>query len=401
MTPGARVLIVAGEASGDLYGGLLMRAMQEGGSRAAGNGDAAHPVRFTGIGGEAMRGAGLEVLADAAILGVTGLVEVAGRFGAIWRAWRAAKRVLEDPARRPDLAILIDYPDFNLRLAARARAAGVPVLYFVSPQVWAWRRGRIRQMAGRVDHMLVILPFEEAIYREAGVPVTFVGHPLLDLVRTGRTRGQERARLGLDPDRPLVALLPGSRRNEVAAHLPPLLDAADRLRAEFRDLQTLLTVAPTRSEAEIRAVAKTSGRRGPLPVLVQDDRYDAVAAADAAVVVSGTATLETALLQVPMVIVYRMHPLTFALARRLTDLPHVGMPNLVAGRRIVPELLQEECRGERIAAALRAILTDPGEAERMRDGLRSVRARLGEPGAIGRAARIAWDMIAAARGGAR
>ena len=401
MSRAARVLIVAGEASGDLYGGLLMQAMQAGGpardGTAAASGTA---IDFTGIGGDAMRGAGLEALADASVLGVTGIVEVAARFGTIWRAYRDATRILDDPGRRPDLAILIDYPDFNLRLAARARRAGVPVLYFVSPQVWAWRRGRVKRMAGRVDRMLVILPFEEAIYREAGVPVTFVGHPLLDLVRTHRTPRQERARLGLDPDRPLVALLPGSRRNEITAHLPPLLEAVDHLRREFRDLQALLTVAPTRSEAEIRLAAGGSGRRGPLPVLVREDRYDAVAAADAAVVASGTATLETALLGVPMAIVYRMHPLTFAVARRLADLPHVGMPNLIAGRRIVPELLQDECRGERIAATLRAILTDPGAAQRMRDDLRSVRARLGEPGAIARAARIAWDMIAAARGGA-
>ena len=254
----ARILIVAGEASGDLYGGLLMREMQEKAGAASGGSAPAPvpPVRFDGIGGDAMREAGLTSLADASILGVTGFVEVASRFGAIWRAYRGAKSLLRNPDRRPDLAILIDYPDFNLRLAAHARAAGVPVLYFISPQVWAWRRGRVRTMAGRVDRMLVILPFEEEIYRAAGVPVTFVGHPLLDQVRTHRTRRQERARLGLDPDRPLVALLPGSRRNEIAAHLPPLLDAFDRLREEFRDLQALITVAPTRSEAELRGVAQ-------------------------------------------------------------------------------------------------------------------------------------------------
>ncbi|HEV8200060.1 MAG TPA: lipid-A-disaccharide synthase [Candidatus Polarisedimenticolia bacterium] len=396
MTRPARVLIVAGEASGDLYGGLIQTAMRE---RAASS--PVPPVVFTGIGGDAMRAAGLDPLADAAVLGVTGIVEVAARFGAIWKAFRAASRVLADPATRPDLAILIDYPDFNLRLAARARDASVPVLYFVSPQVWAWRRGRVRRMAGLVDRMLVILPFEEAIYREAGVPVTFVGHPLLDLVRTHRNRRQERARLGLDPDRPVVALLPGSRRNEVATHLPPMLEALATLRSEFRDVQSLLTVAPTRREEEIRALARAALPGQPLPVLVREDRYDAVAAADAAVVASGTATLETALLGTPMVIVYRMNPMTYALARRLTDLPHVGMPNLIAGRRVVPELIQDECQGPPIARALRELLTDPARAEAMRRDLQTVRARLGEPGAIGRAAHIAWDMIAAARGGAR
>jgi len=408
VTRPARVLIVAGEASGDLYGGLIQRAMREkapatpaGTEPRPGPSAANPPVVFTGIGGDAMRAEGLEPLADAAVLGVTGIVEVAARFGSIWNAYRAASRVLADAATRPDLAILIDYPDFNLRLAARARAAGVPVLYFVSPQVWAWRRGRVRQMARLVDRMLVILPFEEAIYREAGVPVTFVGHPLLDLVRTHRNRRQERARLGLDPDRPVVALLPGSRRNELASHLPPMLEAVARLRSEFRDVQSLLTVAPTRREGEIRALAQQAAPGQPLPVLVREDRYDAVAAADVAVVASGTATLETALLGTPMVIVYRMNPMTYALARRLTDLPHVGMPNLIAGRRVVPELIQHECAGAPIARALRELLTDPARAEAMRADLATVRARLGEPGAIGRAAHIAWDMIAAARGGAR
>jgi lipid-A-disaccharide synthase len=385
----ARVLIVAGEASGDLYGGLLMRAMAGG----------AEAVRFTGIGGPAMREAGLEPLADASALGVTGVLEVAARFGVIWRAWRAAVRGLFDPAGRPDLAILIDYPDFNLRLAAKARRAGVPVLYFISPQVWAWRRGRARKMAGVVDRMLVILPFEEEIYRAVSVPVEFVGHPLLDRMQVGRTPRQERALLGLDPDRMMVALLPGSRRNELRAHLRPMLGAARILRDEFHDLQFVLTVAPTVPRAEMQALVAACPGPKPPPVLVTDDRYDAVAAADAAIVASGTATLETALLGVPMVIVYRMNPLTYALARIATDLPHIGMPNLIAGRRVAPELVQGECTPERIAAEIRALLTNPPAAQAMRRDLEEVRGRLGRPGAIGRVAGAAWDMIRSRRGG--
>ncbi|HUD70604.1 MAG TPA: lipid-A-disaccharide synthase [Dongiaceae bacterium] len=379
-----RVLLSAGEASGDLYGGLLMRAMA-----------ATAPVVFCGVGGPAMRAAGLASLADASVMGVTGITEVAARFGDIWRAFRAVTGSLDAAVTRPDLAILIDYPDFNLRVARRCRRAGVPVLYFISPQVWAWRRGRVRTMRGRIDRMLCILPFEEPIYRAAGVPATFVGHPLLDQVAASRTPAQERSRLGLDAKRPLVALLPGSRRNEIAAHLDPLLGAAAILHEEFRDLQFVMPVAPTLDRGALEArIAKVAGR-GPRPRLVTDDRYDAVAAADAAVVASGTATLETALLGVPMVIVYRMNPLTYVLARLLTRLPHIGMPNLIAGRRVVEELVQRDCAPAPIAAAVRRLLTDPAAAGAARAGLAEVRGRLGSPGAIDRVAAAAWDMIRA------
>lgn len=382
MSAAPRVLLSAGEASGDLYGGLLMRAMAAGG-----------PAVFSGIGGPAMRAAGLDPLADASVMGVTGIAEVAARFGTIWRAYRSVTRTLDEAATRPALAILIDYPDFNLRVAARCRRAGVPVLYFVSPQVWAWRRGRVPTMRGRVDRMLCILPFEEPIYAAAGIRASFVGHPLLDQVAATRTPAQERARLGLDPKRPLVALLPGSRRNEIATHLAPMLGAAAILQAEFRDLQFLMPVAPTLDARAIEAQIAATAGRGPRPRLVTDDRYDAVAAADAAVVASGTATLETALLGVPMVIVYRMNPITYVLARLLTRLPHIGMPNLIAGRRVVPELVQGDCAPRPIAAALRRLLTDPGAADAARRGLAEVRGRLGRPGAIDRVAAAAWDMI--------
>ena len=410
----ARVLIVAGEASGDLYGGLLMQAM---GRRA---GEAPAPTRpadrasrdihFLGVGGPAMRAAGLKSLGDAELVGVTGLIEVLGSLGAIWRAYRAAGAVLADRRSRPDLAILIDYPDFNLRLARLARRAGVPVLYFVSPQVWAWRRGRVNRLAGRVDRMLVILPFEEGIYRGVSVPVEFVGHPLLDLVRPTLTRQQALAPLGLDWRRPTVALVPGSRKNELSAHLPAMIGAAAILREEFRDLQFLLPVAPTLTralvaEAARRAAPASAGGQNPRargsdagPVLVEGDRYEALAASDGAVVASGTATLETALLGVPMVIVYRMHPLTYALARSVSEVPHIGMPNLIADERVVPELVQGECTAVRIAQEIRRILTDPGVAETMRRGLATVRARLGPPGAIERVTRAAWGMIEAHRG---
>ncbi len=401
MRPGpARVLIVAGEASGDLYGGLLMRAMA---ARPPVGSGAPAPPRFVGVGGPSMRSAGLAPLGDAGVMGVTGFLEVLGSLRIIWRAYREAARTLAGESTRPDLAILIDYPDFNLRLARRARRSGVPVLYFVSPQIWAWRKGRVKTIAGRVDRMLVILPFEEAIYRDASVPVEFVGHPLLDLVRASRDRDQAFRPLGLDPRRPTVALLPGSRANELRAHLPPMLGAARILREEFSDLQFLIPLAPTLDRARVeRVIREASGAAGDgaavRPVLVEEGRYDALAAVDAAAVASGTATLETALLGVPMVIVYRMNPVTYALARAVSDVRDIGMANLIAGERVVPELVQGECRAERIAAELRGILTDPARADAMRRGLAGVRARLGRPGAIDRVARAAWGMIAARRG---
>jgi lipid-A-disaccharide synthase len=366
-----------------------------------------------------MAAAGLEPLADAARIGVTGVLEVLGSLGEIWRAFRSARAVLRRRVDRPDLVILIDYPDFNLRLARHARRLGVPVLYFVSPQIWAWRRGRLRSIAERVDRMLVILPFEEEIYRRAGVPVEFVGHPLVDRVRPERTREQVLRPLGLDPQCPTIALLPGSRRNEIRTLLPDLIGAARLLKEEFVDLQFVLPVAPTLDGREVQdliavATERSRGRmRGgyasprparadpaPRPVLVEGGYYDLVAAADAAVVASGTATLETALLGIPMVIVYRVNRLTYTLARLVSEAPpHIGMANLIAGERVVPELVQEECRPERIAAEVRAILTDPGTSERMRRDLRSVRDRLGAPGAIDRAASAAWSMIAVHAGG--
>jgi lipid-A-disaccharide synthase len=405
--PSARVLIVAGEASGDLYGSLVMRAMAGAGRPAPSPGaESQGPearVQFIGVGGPAMRAAGLVPLGDAGTIGVTGLFEVLGSARAIWRAYREACGVLSS-GERPDLVLLIDYPDFNLRLARKAKQAGTPVLYFVSPQIWAWRKGRLGQIAAVVDRMLVILPFEEEIYRKAGVPVEFVGHPLLDLVRPARTRAQTLRPLGLDPERPTVALLPGSRGNELRAHLEIMLGAGRRLREEFRDLQFLIPVAPTLDGEEVERIlreergraAASGGSRADLGcALVREGRYDALAASDAVVVASGTATLETALLGIPMVIVYRMNPVTYALARLISDVPHVGMPNLIAGDRIAPELVQRACTPEGIARELRRILTDPVAAGSMRRALLSVRARLGRPGAIERVAATAWDMIGA------
>jgi len=288
--------------------------------------------------------------------------------------------------RRPDLAVLVDYPDFNLRLARALHRRGIPVVYYVSPQVWAWRPGRLREIRAHVAHMIVIFPFEQKVYDDAGVPVTFVGHPLIDLVAPEGDRDAFLAGQGLDPARPVIALLPGSRRKEIAHNVPTIAGAV-RLLAERRpDLQFLAAVAPSIDARALRAAL-------PQYVALAEGRTHAVlAAATAAIVASGTATVEAALLGTPMVVVYRLSELTFRLGRRFVKVPHVAMANLIAGRRIVPELIQHEFTAERVAAEVLALLGPAGET--MREALGDVRRRLGAPGASGRAADVVTRLMA-------
>lgn len=377
-----RILIVAGEASGDRYGARLMRAIR---SLLPG-------VCFSGIGGPAMRGDGLAAMADAERIGVVGFLEVLSHLPAIRRAFNGCIRELES---RPDLVLLIDYPGFNLRLARRAKRAGVPVVYFISPQVWAWKPGRLRTIAGAIDRMLVIFPFEESFYRERGVEATFVGHPLVDLLREEGprlTREVAARRLGLDPARRIVGLLPGSRRKEVSRNLPPIAAAARLLARRFEDLQFLVPVAPTLSRAWLEERAALPGA-----VFTSADYYEGVGLCEAAIVSSGTATVEAGLLGVPMVVVYRLNPVTYRIARRMTTLETFGMVNLVAGRRIVPELIQADCTPEKISSAVATLLDDQVLAERTRRDLRAMKERLGGPGAFDRAAAIVADRLAAGR----
>ena len=257
------------------------------------------------------------------------------------------------------------------------------VVYYVSPQVWAWRRGRLDTIRKTVDHMLVIFPFEEALYREAGVPVTFVGHPLVDLVHPPADKRGFVTGLGLDPERPVVALLPGSRPKEIAHNLPPLAGAVEKLAGERPELQFLLALAPSLS---FRAVADAFRS---LPVhIVANQTHGVLASGTVSVVASGTATVEAALLGAPMVVVYRLAPLTYLLGRRLVKVPHFAMANLIAGERVVPEVIQRELTPERVAAEVRALLDAPARREAMQAGLAEVRRKLGEPGASGRAAAV-------------
>ncbi len=374
---GASVLLVAGEASGDLRGAELLAELRR---RSPG-------LRAFGMGGERLRAAGLDVLVDAGEVSTMGFTEVVGKLGAVLRSYRRLRRALLGDGgrgRRPDLAILIDLPDFNLRLAAVARRAGIPVLYYVSPQVWAWRRYRVRTLARRVDHLAVVFPFEAEIY--AGLTeVTFVGHPALETVRPTRGRAETRASLGVGESERLVALLPGSRPAEVRSLLPAMLASLERLGPGVRGVLAL-------ADEGLRPLAERAVAAG-VPAIA-GATYDLVAAADLALTASGSATLETALLGTPMVILYRMSGPSFALARLLVRVPHIGMPNLILGERVVPELIQGEANAERIVEEARPLLFDPERGARMREALARVRARLGRPGAAGRAAEIAARMLA-------
>jgi lipid-A-disaccharide synthase len=377
-----RVLMVAGEASGDLHGADLLRALRA----------RVPALDVYGIGGEGLRTAGMQTLVDAAEVATVGLVEGARHLRALVGVYRAlVRRLREDP---PDLCILIDFPEFNLRLARVAKRAGVPVLYYIGPQVWAWRRGRVRTIARRVDRLAVVFPFEPALYAGRECAVEFVGHPLLDRVRASRPRAATLAAHGLAGDRPLVLLLPGSRHAEIERILPAMLDASRELTADPRR-QFALGLAPTVSRAAVEALVA----RSEVPVaVVAGDTYDLMAAAELAIVTSGTATLECALLEVPMVVVYRLARLTYALGRLLIHgVRHIAMPNIVAGREIVPELLQDAASGPAIAAAAREILETPGRRTAMIEDLRAVRTRLGRGGAADRAADIAAEMLASRR----
>jgi lipid-A-disaccharide synthase len=370
--------MVAGEASGDLHGADLLHALR-----------AEMPdVAVFGIGGERLREAGMETVVDSSDVATVGVTEVAGRLRTLLRAYRGlVRRIRTEP---PDLCVLIDFPDFNLRLASVAKRAGVPVLYYIGPQVWAWRRGRVRKIARRVDRLAVVFPFEPALYAGHLSGVEFVGHPLLDRVRVTCSRAETLRAHGLDPARRTVLLLPGSRETEVGYLLPELLDAVRRL-AENGSYQFPLALAHTLSRPEMEARVAAAG----LPVkVIEGDTYNLIAAADIALVSSGTATLECALLECPMVIVYRLGPLSYALARLLVrGVSSVGMPNIVAGRAVVPELLQSRARGQYIAEAARAILDDPSRRSAMVADLREVRRLLGRGGAAGRAAAIAAEML--------
>lgn len=370
-----RLLVSCGEPSGDLYAADLVRHLR---------GRTAVPPDVFGLGGDRLEAEGARLLAHVRDLAVVGLWEVVSHLPRFRRIFRGL--LAEVDRERPDLAVLVDYPDFNLRVARALHRRRIPVVYYVSPQVWAWRPRRLRAIRDHVAHMIVIFPFEAKVYEDAGVPVTFVGHPLVDLVAPERDRNGFLASNGLDPTRPVIALLPGSRAKEIAHNLPPLAGAVRLLAQRRPDLQFLAAVAPSIDPRTLRAALP------PNVALVQGRTHAALSAANVAVVASGTATVEAALLGTPMVVVYRLSALTYHLGRRFVKVPHVAMANLIAQKGIVPELIQDEFTPERVADAVLPLLGPAGEA--MREALAEVRRRLGAPGASGRAAEVVAGLLA-------
>ena len=373
-----QIMIVAGEASGDMHGAKLVAAMRE----------QAPDLAVCGIGGPALAAQGVEILYDSSQLAVVGIVEVISHFRFIREAMHALeKRLREQP---PRLLILIDYPDFNLILAKKAKRLGIPVFYYISPQVWAWRSGRVKTIKKLVDRMAVILPFEKEFYQRRGMAVEYVGHPLMDTVRAARPRSEFLQSLGIAPDSTVIGILPGSRRREIAGMLPIFLAAARLMQAQLVKPVFLLPLAPTLSEDDL--LANGLAEAGVEVRVIRENRYELMAACDAVMAASGTVSLELAILNVPMVVSYRVSPLTYFLGRRLIKVQYASLVNLVAEREVVPELLQDEAVPEKIAKATVRLVANQAERIRMLEGLAEVRERLGREGASARTARLALNL---------
>ena len=365
-----RVLISCGEPSGDLYAGALAREILSRDPSAT----------ITGFGSERLRAGGASLVADFEGLSVTGLLEVARVLPRTYAVYR--QLVAHAAETRPDVFVAIDYPDFNFRLAHAMRRLGVPVVYYISPQLWAWRPGRIKTMRRIADRVLVIFPFEEEIYRKADVPVEWVGHPLFDVSSMPQARDAFLSGLQLDPSKPMIALLPGSRINEVRAILPGLLDSARIIRARLPAAQFVLARAPHLPNELFQFV-----NEGDPPIVIADQATDDVlASADVALLASGTVTVQAAISECPMVVVYRLSSLTYRLGRPFVNVNTFAMANLVAGRQVVPELMQDDFTPDAVASHAISLLQDPSRAAAMRADLREVKSRLGVPGASGRAA---------------
>lgn len=368
-----RIMISCGEPSGDLYAGALATELIR----------LAPDVRITGFGGDRLAAAGATLVENFSGLSVTGLLEVVRLLPRTYVTYR--RLVAEAEATRPDVFVAIDFPDFNFVLARALKKRGIPVVYYISPQLWAWRRGRMKTMRRLADEVLVIFPFEEPIYRDAGVPVQWVGHPLFDVQQPVRARGEFLHAVGLDPAAPVVALLPGSRTNEVREILPTLVEAARRIRVRVPAAQFLLPRAPHLRDELFAPLAGL--RAAGIPLAVVDGQADDVlASADTAIVASGTVTVQAALHECPMVVVYKLAPLTYRLGKPFVHVTTYAMANLVAGRQVVPELIQDAFTPEAVAAEAVRMLTDTSQAARIREDLKEVRRRLGTAGASRRAA---------------
>jgi lipid-A-disaccharide synthase len=373
-----KIMLVAGEVSGDLHGAHLMEAIHR----------IDPDVQFFGLGGEGLKRRGMKLLYPADSLSVVGLTEVFIKLRSIFEALRQLKKSLDQ--EKPDLVILIDFPDFNLRLAKMAHRRGIPILYYISPQIWAWRAKRIKLIARVVKKMIVLFPFEVPLYEAAGVDVKWVGHPLLDIVRPILPKEFAFQQFGLDPNRRTISLLPGSRIHEIERLLPPLLASAHLLQKEIPDLQFIIPLAPSIPKTTLSPWVQ----RVPAPIkVVEGWTYDVMNLSELLITASGTATLEGAILGKPMIVIYRVSFPSYWIGKRIVRVDHIGLVNLVAGREIVPELIQKDVNPRRIAEEALRILRNPIFRQQMTESMAEVRKNLGDPGAAQRAAGIVMSLL--------
>ena len=373
-----KILLVAGEASGDLHGSHLVEAIQS-----------IDPnIQFFGVGGEGLKRAGMKILYPSHSLSVVGVTEVFVKLGAILKALQGLKKSIE--RERPDLVILIDFPDFNLRSAKIAHRRGIPILYYISPQVWAWRPKRVNLIARLVTKMIVLFPFEVPLYEAAGVDVEWVGHPLLDIVKPTLLKQEALQKFGLDPNRRTVGLLPGSRMHEVERLLPPLLASAHLLQEEIPDLQFVIPLAPGLPKTLMSPWMKNISV---LVKVVEGFTYDVMNLSELLIAASGTVTLEGAILGKPMIIIYKVSLVSSWIGRALIRVDHIGLVNLVAEKEIAPELLQKDVNPQRISDEALRILRDPLVSRKMIESMNEVRQKLGEPGAVQRTAHIVVSLL--------
>jgi lipid-A-disaccharide synthase len=373
--PDKYIMLIAGEASGDLHAANLVKAFKK-----------KSDLKFIGIGSTALKKEGVQIMMDSKELAVVGITEVFSKLPHILKGIKTAKRALRQ--FRPDLLILIDFPDFNLLIAGIAKRMGIPVLYYISPQVWAWRSGRVNKIRRLVDHMAVILPFEADFYRKHGVSATFVGHPLLDSVQPLSEAIFEKNLSGP----PVLGILPGSRDKEILNHLPIMLDAARQLKAHFPDMKVLVSLASSLERNFVEQILDKY--RGSLEAeLVEGGAENTFNQSTILVAVSGTVTLEAALAGVPMVIVYRVSPLSYRLGKTLIRIKYISLINIVARRELLPELIQEKATSENIFSAVKNMLGNPGQAALLHKQLVWMRNAFGRPGASDRVADIAMNML--------
>lgn len=375
-----KIMLSVGEASGDLHGASVAAALK-----------LLEPnIELFGMGGKAMRDAGVTVNYDIAGLGVIGFVEVIKNLGKLFELRDNLAALMDQ--ERPDALVIIDYPDFNMRLAKIAKRKGIPVVSYISPSAWAWRRGRAKEVANLVNKVAAIFPFEAEVYRNAGADVTFVGHPLVDIVKPSMSREEAFRYFHASPDKPVVLLMPGSRHQEICNLLPVMLEACREVTAQLPDCQIFLPVASTISQEMLQTMIDGYAMN---ITLTTDKTYDLMGIADVAIAASGTATLETSLMGVPTVIIYKMAALTYLLGKLLVKIPNIGLPNIVAGRRIVPELLQDEANPRTIATETLTLLTDKTVRDRVMADLAEVKEKLGQTGAVHRVAEVILEVAKA------